>query len=116
MRRLLPIAAGLLLGASGCRWPWQPETGLVVGTVRYPDRSPVPMARVQVRGGPITWTNAMGEYRLLLPSGGRIDTLDAWDGYNPGVVYAETSAGSAFVQVRRRTQRVDIVLDQMSAI
>lgn len=116
MKAALCLLAVPGLLALGCRAPWDPRHGVVVGTVRYGDRTPVYVAKVQVVGGPSTYTDMFGGYRLRLAAPADTITIVAQDGHTPGVRCAETSWGSARVVMRRSVVIQDIVLDHQDPI
>lgn len=104
-----------LLGL-GCRFPWEPEFGSVTGVVRYPDQTPVYMAKVTIEGAGTTYTDMLGKYRLELKSSAAVVTVTARDGYTPGRAYAVTRSGSAEVRVRRGVVVRNLVLDHEDPI
>ncbi|MEO5989289.1 MAG: carboxypeptidase regulatory-like domain-containing protein [Candidatus Eisenbacteria bacterium] len=108
----------LLLGLSGlgCLPPWESEFGTITGTVRYPDQTPVHMAKVTIAGVGTTYTDLRGNYRLELKSTSGVVTVTARDGYTPGRMYAVTSSGRAEVTVHRGLLVQDIVLDRSEPI
>jgi len=116
MRRVSIAIACLSLLGLGCRFPWEAEFGSVLGVVRYPDKTPVYMAKVSIVDGNSTFTDVLGRYRLELRATGDTVTVVASDGYAPGVAYAETHWGSARVVVRRSDVVQDIVLDHATPI
>lgn len=112
MRILRCALLALVLLGLGCRFPWEPEFGVVTGIVRYPDQTPVHMAKVTIAGSGTTFTDLRGSYRLELKSATAVVTVTARDGYTPGRMYAMTSSGRAEVTVRRGLMVQDIVLDR----
>ena len=114
------VAAGLLAVGSlapGCRWPWEPEVGPMVGVVRYPGGAPVYMAKVWVVDGRTTFSDRLGHYRLAVRAeSGDTVTVVATDGYTPGISYGETRSGSLRVVVHASAVVADVVLDHSSPI
>jgi len=108
-------ASLVLLLATGCRLPWSPENGAIVGTVVYPNGVPARTAKVTIVGGGSTFTSFDGSFRLTVPSGGDTLTVVASDGYDGGT-YAETHAGAVRVKPSREATRVLITLTEASPI
>jgi hypothetical protein len=106
----------LLLGVgAGCRWPWEPEAGPIIGTVSYPDGARASVAFISVYGQRMTYTDWSGHYKLLI-QGSVGDSV---------IVYAsdfcrgscgETHYGFTKAVLRRSPQVVDIVMDHGEAI
>lgn len=115
MRPLLPVVALLALAAAGCRMPWEPDAGPVVGRVTYPSGTPARAARVSLLHGETTQTAFDGSFYLSVPSG--LDTLvvSARDGFDGGV-YSETHSGVVRVPARHGAILVRVVLSQSDPI
>src|SRR5881394_1517805 len=111
MRTHRLYASLVLLLAAGCRFPWSPENGAIVGTVVYPSGEPARTAKVSVVGGGSTFTSFDGTFRLSVPAGGDSITVLARDGYD-GRPYAVTHAGSVRVKPSREATKVRIALTQ----
>jgi Carboxypeptidase regulatory-like domain len=120
--RTLRAALGLLLLLSvlateaGCRWPWEPRSGPIVGSVRYPDGSPVWGARVIVVGGDTTFTGETGRFWLPVPAGAETVTVSAHDGWQPNTAWTATRYGSVRLVVRPEVLITRIVLDHSTPI
>ena len=115
MRRIAGWAILLGLLATGCRWPWEPRFGTVIGTVRYPNGTTAAMAKVQVAGIDATFTDALGRYRLKIIAGGDSVTVSARDGYD-GRAYVENRTGSVRVAPGAHVIVANIVLDHAEPI
>jgi hypothetical protein len=108
------VASVLLL--VGCRFPWSPQYGMVTGIVRYPDQTPVYMAKVSIEGQATTFTDMLGGYNLKLRTPVEEVTVTARDGYTPGVAYAVSRSGSARVILRQSVEVKNLMLDKVSPI
>jgi len=111
MKSFRLYASLVLLLAAGCRLPWSPETGAIVGTVVYPNGEPARSAKVFVEGGGSTFTSFDGTFQLSVPPGRDSITVRARDGYD-GRPYVVTHAGSVRVRPSRGPTRVLIALTE----
>jgi hypothetical protein len=115
MKSLRLCAALALMLVAGCRLPWSPENGAIVGTVVYPSGVPARSAKVSFVGGGSTFTSFDGTFRLAVPAGDDSLTLQATDAYD-GLAHAVTHSGSVRVKPSRGASRVRITLTQATPI
>ena len=103
--------ASLLLGlVAGCRWPWEPESVLIQGTVRNRDGSRAVRAKVELGDRNWVLTDWAGRYSLNSSSApGDTITVDASDLW--GEMCGETHAGYATVTLRKSSMIVNLVLN-----
>ena len=110
----LAVLLALLL-AAGCRMPWSPAHGVIVGTVVDLAGKPVRVAEVSIPGAGETFTSFDGGFQLTVPPGDDSLTVLARDGYD-GRVYAVTHFGSVRVKPSRQPTRVRIVLSESASL
>jgi hypothetical protein len=112
MRATLLASMIATIAVAGCRFPWEPEFGPVVGTVRYPNGDPAYVVVVGIVGGRTTLTDLSGRYRLDV-DGARDSVTVAANGPTRG---AGNPWGSTRVSVRRGRIEADVVLDRLNPI
>ncbi len=116
----LACAAALLSGCSSTSAPTLPSKSpsavRIVGVVRYPSGQAVNTAWVHVGQIGGTLSNAAGDYVLELPMTADTLTVEARDGYAPGMVYAEHHWGSVRVPADKHDVTANIVLDHATPI
>jgi hypothetical protein len=112
------LGAAVLLLASGCHASSTavPHPVIVSGIIRMPGGTPVDHAKVWIEPEASVFTDARGSYSIVLNDSRRQITVNAVDGYTPGVAYAVTSSGSVTVERRQILTNVDVVLDHATPI
>jgi hypothetical protein len=115
MKAVTCVAAALALLLMGCRFPWEPEFGPLVGTVRYTANGPPAyMVKVAISGRTPTFTDLNGRFRLDVAAGDDTVVVGAWDACRGTCV--ETYWGFTKVAVRRGRVEADILLDKVNPI
>ena len=122
--RFLILAVCAVLGTSGCgssTWTAAPVVPVahasppsavrISGVVRYPGGHPVNTAWVHVGQVGGTLSDTAGVYVLDLPTAGDTLTVEAKDGFAPGMMYGWKNWGSVQVVVNRHDVVANIVLD-----
>jgi hypothetical protein len=109
-RRVALVVLVLLLPV-GCRWPWEPESVLVRGTIRYVGGARAVAVKVALENGASTFTDWAGRYALVAYNApGDTIHVVAYE-LCPEACFG-WQAGGATVIVRRSELVVNIVLNE----
>lgn len=107
----LALALAALGLVAGCRWPWEPESPVISGEVRYANGHRANLAEVSIPHDTATFTDWGGRYTLQ-SGGGEGDTVLVYARDFCRGACASTTWGVTRVVLHGQRMVVNIVLDK----